>query len=107
MTKPELIQALFEETGVKKADLKEIMGGLAAVVQRTAVKMPGGDKIVIPGVCVIRKRLVPAKPSRMGRNPATGETVRIPAKKEHMDLKVKPDTVLKEAVLGKRAKKSK
>jgi DNA-binding protein HU-beta len=105
MTRPELINKLFEETGVKKADLKEILDTLANVIKKEAVRMGDGEKVVLTGIVTIKKRLVPEKPARMGRNPQTGEAVRIPKKGAHMDLKARIDKHLKDAVLGKRAKK--
>lgn len=110
MTKTELIQALHDHVKIdgekiKKADLKVVLEGLAEVVKKEAVQMGDKEKIVLTDIVSIKKRLVPEKPARMGRNPATGENVRIPKKAAHMKLVAKIEKSLKDAVLGKRAKK--
>lgn len=73
MTKAQLIGALAEKNDVSKAAVKGILEDLASIAYKeakTGFTLPGIGKLVL----VNRK-------ARMGRNPATGETIKIPAKK--------------------------
>ena len=73
MTKGQLITALAEKSGVSKSAVKGLLEDLASIAYKeakTGFTLPGVGKLVL----VNRK-------ARMGRNPATGETIKIPAKK--------------------------
>jgi len=73
MTKAQLITKLAENNDVSKTVAKGILEDLAAIAYKEAkvgFTVPGIGKLVL----VNRK-------ARMGRNPATGETIKIPAKK--------------------------
>ncbi len=72
MTKTQTIAELAERTGLSKAqvsDLMEEQAKLAYKEARNGFTIPGIGKLVL----VNRK-------ARMGRNPATGEEIQIPAK---------------------------
>ena len=72
MTKSQLVARLAEKNGVSKAAVKEILDDLAQIAYKEAkvgFTVPGIGKLVL----VKRK-------ARMGRNPATGQTIKIPAK---------------------------
>ncbi len=73
LTKSQVITSLHETTGLSK---KEIIGVLDAQMQLAYGEAKNG--FTIPG---IGKLVVVARKARMGRNPATGETIHIPAKK--------------------------
>ena len=79
----------FCELGSKKV-AKETYLQFADMIQ-TALKR--GYKIPLPGIGKIQVRRTKA---RMGRNPATGETIRISAKKR---VRLTPSKALKDAVL--------
>jgi len=74
MTKTELIQALSEATGSDRKSAKMFLEGLTVVVEKTIKK--GGD-VPLKG---LGKFKVVKRKARMGRNPATGEAIKIPAK---------------------------
>lgn len=89
MTKTQTIAALAEKTGLPKADVRTFMDALAAVAcaeAKNGFTLPGLGKLVL----VNRK-------ARMGRNPATGETIQIPAKTV---VKFRIAKACKEAVLS-------
>ncbi len=72
MTKTGLISHLAESVGVTKKQATALITELADVAYKQArlgFTVPGIGKLVV----------VKRKP-RMGRNPATGETIKIPAK---------------------------
>jgi DNA-binding protein HU-beta len=89
MTKPELISAIAEKTGMKKKDAETAVNGLIEVVKETLKK---GDKIALIGfgTWAVRERA-----KRTGVNPKTGKKMTIPAKKVPY---FKPGKELKQAV---------
>lgn len=74
MTKSQLAIHLAEKFGVSKKVGGEILDEIARVAVTQTKKV---GQFVLPGI----GKLVKAnRKARMGRNPATGETVKIPAK---------------------------
>ena len=74
MTKTELIQALSEATGSDRKSSKMFLEGLTVVVEKTIKK---GGEVPMKG---LGKFKVVKRKARMGRNPATGEAIKIAAK---------------------------
>jgi DNA-binding protein HU-beta len=73
LTKSQILTKLSEATELTKVDVKNVLDELANLAYKEAKKgftVPGLGKLVV----VQRK-------ARMGRNPATGETIKIKAKK--------------------------
>ena len=75
MNKTELIKAIAAGAGLSKADAKKALDATVAAVKDTLVK---GDKIQLVGFGTFS---VAERPAREGRNPSTGATITIPAKK--------------------------
>ncbi len=72
MTKSQTMACLAEKCGLTKAQVSQVMEELATLAcaeAKNGFTIPGIGKLVL----VDRK-------ARMGRNPATGETIQIPAK---------------------------
>jgi Bacterial nucleoid DNA-binding protein len=76
MTKSELVERLAKAGGVTKRQAQALMEGLVTTVVGSVKK---GDPVKIPDLGTFRK--VQSK-ARMGRNPQTGEPVKIPARKK-------------------------
>ena len=75
MTQTAIIRELAETTGVNNKIAKQFMDSLAELAVRETKK---NGVFILPGI----GRLVRAeRKARTGRNPATGETIKIPAKK--------------------------
>ena len=75
MTQTAIIRELAETTGVNNKVAKQFIEGLAQMAVRETKK---NGVFIIPGI----GRLVRAeRKARTGRNPATGETIKIDAKK--------------------------
>ncbi len=74
MTKTELIQMLADATGSDRKSSKMFLEGLTGVVEKTIKK---GGEVPLKG---LGKFKVVKRKARMGRNPATGEAIKIPAK---------------------------
>jgi DNA-binding protein HU-beta len=96
MTKSQLINYIAEETEVPRKTAARMIEALGEVAYKEAKKgftLPGLGKLVL----VNRK-------ARTGRNPATGEAIKIPAKKV---LKFRIAKAAKDAILGASTKKGK
>ena len=91
MTKSQLASELAQKTGISKKSADEVLNELATIAYREAE-----NSFTIPGV---GKLVVVNRKARMGRNPATGETIHIPAKRalKFRIAKSCSDAVLKKA----------
>ena len=74
MTKSQLYATLSEKSGMSKKEVTDLMDQLSELAY-DEVKNSG--EFVIPGV---GKLVKVDRKARMGRNPATGEEIHIPAK---------------------------
>jgi len=90
MTKPQLLEVLAGETGLSKKDVGNFLDKLSNLALKE-VKQSG--EFVLPG---LGKLVKINRPARMGRNPATGESIQIKAKTV---VKFKVAKAAKEAVL--------
>lgn len=91
MTKSQIAEHLAEKTGLTKKVSAQYLEELAALAYKQAKNsftLPGLGKLVL----VNRK-------ARMGRNPQTGEPIKIPAKRV---VKFRLAKSIKDAVLGKK-----
>lgn len=74
MTKSQLLTSLSESAGLSKKDVDSLLNELAALAYKEVKK---SGEFVLPGF----GKLVKAhRKARMGRNPATGEQIKIAAK---------------------------
>ena len=76
LTKAQLVTELAEKAELSKKQVQEFLELIAQTAYREAKSKEGG--FTIPG---LGKLVVVRRKARMGRNPATGETIKIPAKK--------------------------
>lgn len=74
MTKSQVLTALAETTGMSKKEVGEF---LEKMVELAYKEVKGSGEFVVPG---IGKLVKVNRKARMGRNPATGEEISIPAK---------------------------
>ncbi|MBP3419244.1 MAG: HU family DNA-binding protein [Marinifilaceae bacterium] len=75
MNKTELIDAVAAKAGLSKADAKK---ALDAVLCSISEAVKGGDKVTLVGFGTFS---VSERAARTGRNPQTGATIEIAAKK--------------------------
>lgn len=73
MTKAELIKAVAEDSGVSKKDAAAVVD---AVLANIAEAMAKGEKVQLVGFGTFEVR---ERAAREGKNPRTGETVKIDA----------------------------
>lgn len=74
MNKSQLINAVAEQTSLTKNEVKKVVDTLFAIAEE---KLQQGEKVVVSGFGVFSVAQVS---ERVGRNPRTGEQVRIPAR---------------------------
>lgn len=100
MTKSDVVAAIADETGLTKKDVSAVFGTLSDLITRH-MKRNGSGEFQIPdtGVKIARVKK-PARKSRMGRNPATGEAIKIAAKPAHTAVKITALKMLKETING-------
>ena len=89
MKKVELIEAVASKAGITKADAVRAVDATFSVITEALVK---GDKVPLVGFGTFA---VSKRAAREGRNPRTGETVKIAARKA---VTFKAGTALKDAV---------
>ena len=90
-TQSEFLDALYSSCGLEsKKQAKVVVDGFSSLVHAALKK---GYKLPLPGIGKLQVRQTKA---RMGRNPATGELIKIKAKKR---VRLTASKALKEAVL--------
>jgi DNA-binding protein HU-beta len=92
MTKGQLVAKLAEVGGVGRKQADDFLNALIDTVVKSVKK---GESVKIPGLGIFRLRKMKA---RMGRNPQTGEPIKIPARKK---VGFSVAKTFKETVLGK------
>src|SRR3954463_12734309 len=91
MNRRELVNAIAAHTGQNSKDVDATLAGFTDVVTAVAAK---GEPVVISGFAKFVRR---DSPARMGRNPATGESIRIKASKK---ARITPLKGVKDAVMN-------
>jgi len=91
MTKAELIEAVYSKVGISKKESADLVEMIFDTMKDTLSK---GEKIKISG---FGNFVVREKRSRMGRNPQTGESMEISARRV---LTFRPSQVLKNDLNG-------
>lgn len=89
MTKTQLVAKVAEKAGITKKAAAELLTFIAEVAYKEAK-----NTFTIPG---LGKLVLVQRKARMGRNPATGETIKIKAKKV---VKFRVAKAAKDAILG-------
>jgi integration host factor subunit alpha len=89
MTKADLVERIHSNTGFSKKDSADILESVFSIVKNT---LEAGEKIKIAGFGNFE---VKQKRDRKGRNPQTGETITIEARRI---LSFKPSALLRQAV---------
>jgi len=90
MTKSQQLTALSESTELSKKDVANLLDKLVELAYK---EVKGSGEFVVPG---IGKLVKVNRKARMGRNPATGASIQIPAKTV---VKFRVAKAAKEAVL--------
>ena len=88
MTKRDLVKAIAETTGFTQKDVLTVVDGVFETIASTVKN----DEVSITG---FGKFVTSERSERMMRNPATGEQVKVPAKKS---IKFKPAKSFKDSI---------
>lgn len=75
MNKSQLVNAVTEEVSLSKVEVKRVIDTLFSKIENT---LNNGEKVVVSGFGVFS---VLNSPERIGRNPRTGESVKIAARR--------------------------
>ena len=94
MNRSQLVTALSERIESTRREADEV---LTSIVDLITATVAAGEDVAISGFAKFRRV---DRPARMGRNPATGETIRIKAKRS---AKITPLKTFKDAVLSGKA----
>ena len=94
MTKTQVVAHLAEKVGLTKKQASAVLDELADLAGKIIKK---GDKLALPGFVTVK---VQHRKARIGRNPQTGQPLKIPAKKV---VKAVPAAALK-AILSPKKK---
>ena len=92
MTQSDVFNHFAERTGMKRAQVKQFFEDLASLATS---EVNNNGEFVLPG---FGKLVRSERKAREGRNPATGETIQIPAK---TTLKFRVGKSMKDSVLKK------
>jgi DNA-binding protein HU-beta len=93
MNKLDLVRSAVDRLELSRKDAVTLIDGVFDDIQAAVIT---GDAVKIPGFGQFKVR---DRAARMARNPATGEQVKVPAKRV---FKFLPAKALKEAVMSKR-----
>ena len=91
MTKSQIADHVAQKAGLTKKAAVQLLEDFAALAYREAKNM-----FVVPG---IGKLVLANRKARMGRNPQTGEAIKIPAKRV---VKFRVSKAAKDSILGKK-----
>jgi DNA-binding protein HU-beta len=94
VNRSQLVTALSERIDTTRRDADAV---LTSIVDLITATVAAGEDVAISGFAKFRRV---DRPARMGRNPATGETIRIKAKRS---AKITPLKQFKDAVLSGKA----
>jgi len=92
LTKSEMLNQLAEKAGMKKKDVVTLLDAYTDLIVHT-LKKDKDHKMKLPGLGIAQ---IKHRAARMGRNPATGEPIKIKAKTV---LKFRVSKELKDKVL--------
>jgi DNA-binding protein HU-beta len=91
MNRRDLAKAISSHKGISPRDVDNFLDGFIEVISS---KVSGGEPVAISGFA---KFVKVDRPARMGRNPATGETIQIKASKK---VRITPLKAFKDVVMS-------
>ncbi len=98
MSKAAMVTHLAQETGLTRVQVMSVLSELETLIHRHIKKRAVGEFSLL-GLLKIRSVKRPAAKQRMGRNPATGEEVVVPAKPATTRVRITALKRLKEMTL--------
>lgn len=98
MNKVDLVRSAMERHELSRKDAMALVDGVFEDIEKAVLK---GEAVKIPGFGQFKVR---DRAARMGRNPATGESIKIAAKRV---FKFLPAKALKDAIMSKKGASAK
>ena len=92
LNKSELVSAIAEKSGLKKADAENALNAFQEVLVES---LANGEAVKVTGLLSVERV---ERAARTGRNPRTGEEIQIPA---GFGVKISAGSLLKKAVSAK------
>ncbi len=86
LTKAKLVKRLSEDTGLTKQQVESVFDSLFGLI-KTQLGKKGPGEFTIPKIAKLKVVKKKATKARTGRNPATGEPIKIKAKRAHNVVK--------------------
>lgn len=96
LSKTDILNALAESTEMSRKEVTSVMDALETLIAANISKGPGVFNL--PGLLKIYVHERPATKERMGRNPATGEEIKIAARPAKKVVKVRALKKLKDLI---------
>lgn len=97
-TKTQILTAIAEDTGLSRKDVAAVFTAMSGLISRHVQKRGSGEFSVPDCGIKVRRVMKPRTKARMGRNPATGEAIKIPAKPAKTVVKVTALKALKDKI---------
>jgi hypothetical protein len=99
-TRVEILQAIAENTGLKRVEVEAVFTEMAGII-KSHMKKRGSGEVLVPKLGIkIRRIHRKATKKRTMMSPLTGQEVVIAAKPAREDVKIMALKVLKETVLA-------
>lgn len=98
-TKVQILKSIAEETGLTLSQVKNVFAAAGHIAKCHLIKRGSGEFAVPEMAIKVVRKTKPATKAREGRNPMTGETIKIAAKPKRDVIKVRPLKALKEVIL--------
>ncbi len=89
MTKADIVEKVYEKIGLTKKECQELVDKVFEIIKKA---LENGEKVKISSFGTFT---VKYKKERKGRNPQTGETITLPARKV---LSFKPSKILRDEI---------
>ena len=99
LSKAQLLELLSVDSGLRKADIKRVLGSLERVIE-ASMNSQGGGQFTMPGLLKMTAVRRPAIKARKGINPFTGEETWFKAKPPTTGVKIWPLKKLKRLANG-------
>jgi nucleoid DNA-binding protein len=98
-TKVQILKSIAEETGLTLSQVKNVFAAAGHIAKCHLIKRGSGEFAVPEMAIKVVRKTKPATKAREGRNPMTGETIKIAAKPKRDVIKIRPLKSLKEAIV--------
>ena len=97
-TKTQILTTISEETGLSRKDVAAVFTSMSDLITRHVQKRGSGEFSIPDCGIKVRRVIKPRTKARMGRNPATGEEIKIPAKPAKTVVKLTALKALKDKI---------